>query len=259
MSKKQRYRSFSKRLTRRIMLALTLALIVVAACFNWLEADVFTHYYKVYCNILLDVKNETVRKALYGVEVAVVNSTDDIEERLQSPDSVFSALRDELQRNPQIVGFFACFEPDYYPTEGRSFQPYAFWSGNRIDTMQISRTGNDYLEDDWYKRALAVDSGYWSEPYMDDAGSGKPMCTYSVPIHGRTGRKVGVFGADISLDWLYRKLRAIDKEYSFFKGFVKKHEEYRHAEHFLVVDHHRQRRDIHCPSRQETYPCRQFL
>ena len=70
MSKKQQYRSFSKRLTRRIMLALTLALLVVAACFNWLEADVFTHYYKVYCKILLDVKNETVRKALYGVEVA---------------------------------------------------------------------------------------------------------------------------------------------------------------------------------------------
>ena len=220
MSKKQRFRSFSKRLTRRIMLALTLALIVVAACFNWLEADVFTHYYKVYCKILLDVKNETVRKALYGVEVAVMNSTDDLEERLQSPATIFSALRDELQRNPQIVGFFACFEPDYYPSQGRSFQPYAFWRDGRIDTMQIAKEGNDYLEDDWYGRALAADSGYWSEPYMDDAGSGTPMCTYSVPIHDRTGRKVGVFGADISLDWLHEKLRAIDKEYNFFKGFI---------------------------------------
>ena len=46
---------------------------------------------------------------------------------------------------------------------------------------------------------------------MDDAGSGKPMCTYSVPIHDHTGRKVGVFGADISLDWLHGQLRAIDK------------------------------------------------
>ena len=54
---KQRYRSFSKRLTRRIMLALTLALIVVATCFNWIEADVFTRYDKLYCKLLLDVKN----------------------------------------------------------------------------------------------------------------------------------------------------------------------------------------------------------
>ena len=218
---KQRYRSFSKRLTRRIMLALTLALIAVAACFNWLEADTFTHYYKVYCKILLDVKNETVRKALYGVEVAVMNSTDELEERLQNPATVFSALRDELQRNPQIVGFFACFEPNYYPSQGRSFQPYAFWRDGRIDTMQIARKGNDYLEDDWYQRAFAVDSGYWSEPYIDDAGSGALMCTYSVPIHDHTGRKVGVFGADISLDWLYGQLSAIDKEYSYFKGFIK--------------------------------------
>ena len=221
MSKKQRFRSFSKRLTRRIMLALTLALIVVAACFNWLEADVFTHYYKVYCKILLDVKNETVRKALYGVEVAVMNSTDDLEEQLQSPATVFNALRDELERNQQIVGFFACFEPDYYPSQGHSFQPYAFWRDGQIDTMQIAKEGNDYLEDDWYGRALAADSGYWSEPYMDDAGSGSLMCTYSVPIHDRTGRKVGVFGADISLDWLHSQLKEIDKEYSFFKGFIK--------------------------------------
>ena len=67
--------------------------------------------------------------------------------------------------------------------------------------MQIAKTGNDYLKDDWYGRAFATDSGYWSEPYIDDAGSGALMCTYSVPIHDRTGRKVGVFGADISLDW----------------------------------------------------------
>ncbi len=89
---------------------------------------------------MLDVKKETVRKALYGVEVAVINSTDDLEEQLQS--------------------------------QGRSFQPYAFWRDGRIDTMQIAKTGNDYLEDDWYGRALATDSGYWSEPYIDDAGSG---------------------------------------------------------------------------------------
>lgn len=34
------------------------------------------------------------------------------------------------------------------------------------------------------------------------------------------GRKVGVFGADISLDWLHRQLTAIDKEYSLIKAFM---------------------------------------
>lgn len=87
--------------------------------------------------------------------------------------------------------------------------------------MQIAKKGNDYLEDDWYGRAFAADSGYWSEPYMDDAGRGGLMCSYSVPIHDHTGRKVGVFGADISLDWLHEQLKAIDKEYNFFKGFIK--------------------------------------
>ena len=115
---------------------------------------------------MLDVKKETVRKVLYGVEVAVINSTDDLEEQLQSPATVINALRDELQHNSQIVGFFACFEPDYYPSQGRSFQPYAFWRDGRIDTMQIAKTGNDYLEDDWYGRDVATDSGYWSEPWL---------------------------------------------------------------------------------------------
>ena len=39
MSNKQRFSSSSKRLTRRIMLALTLALIVVDTSFNWIEAS----------------------------------------------------------------------------------------------------------------------------------------------------------------------------------------------------------------------------
>ena len=86
--------------------------------------------------------------------------------------------------------------------------------------MQIARKGNDYLEDDWYRRAFAADSGYWSEPYMDDSGRDMLVCSYSIPIHDHMGRKVGVFGADISLDWLHRQLTAIDKEYSLIKAFM---------------------------------------
>ena len=55
---------------------------------------------------------------------------------------------------------------------------------------------------------------------MDDSGRDMLVCSYSIPIHDHMGRKVGVFGADISLDWLHRQLTAIDKEYSLIKAFM---------------------------------------
>ncbi|MBP3757815.1 MAG: SpoIIE family protein phosphatase [Prevotella sp.] len=36
------------------------------------------------------------------------------------------------------------------------------------------------------------------------------LCTYSLPIHDKTGRTVGVFAADVSLEWLTEQLHELD-------------------------------------------------
>lgn len=240
MFKKNRYRSFSRRLTRRIVLGLMLTLIAVTASILCVATRVMNDYTSNYFQALMDVENETVEKVLLGVEVAVANSIDDIEEQLQSPVTVFTALRDELECNPQILGFFVSFEPDYYASQGKWFEPYAIWRDGRIDTMQIGSAKNDYLSDDWYDRAFAADSGYWSEPYFDEAGAKTIVCSYSEPIHDSTGRKVGVFGADISLDWLHEQLQQLDRKTNV-EGLINVREEYKGDKmvwsYCFIVDH----------------------
>ena len=210
VKKKKKYNSFSKRLTRRIVLALTLAL----ALLNWLffiftttatESMIETTFQS-----MMDTENEAIEKVLYGVEVATHNSIDEIEVRLDTPDEVMTALADELKLNPHIKGFFVAFEADYYQGKGRWFEPYAVWNSQQIEQMQVGSEQHDYLKSEWYKEALQADSGYWSKPYFDRDGAKEMLCTYALPVHDKSGRKVGVFGADVSLGWMHRQLRKMD-------------------------------------------------
>ena len=205
-------RSFSKRLTWHIVLALILTLALFIASIFSLAVSWMGYFSRSYYQVLMDVENETIEKTLYGVETATANCIDDIEDHIATPESVSKALREELQRNPQIVGFFAAFEPDHYPSQGRWFEPYAVWRNGRIENMQTGSATHDYLSSEWYQETLKTDSGgYWSEPYFDETGAKMLLCTYAVPIHDKEGRKVGVFGADVSLDWLYSQLQELDK------------------------------------------------
>lgn len=230
-------------------------LVVFTVGIIWQAVKIMNYITSEYYLALMDTENEMVEKVLYGVEVAVTNSIDDIEEQLQSPESVYAALKDELRCNPQLVGFFACFEAGYYPSQGRWFEPYAVWNNGKIDTMQIASDKNDYLQDDWYKQTFAADSGYWSEPYIDDAGSGRLLCSYSMPISDSKGRKIGVFGADVSLDMLQDHLAALDQKTNF-DGAVEMEEKDRKERDFwsyaFIVDsqgtfiaHHDKKRILH--------------
>lgn len=204
-------RSFSKRLTRRIVLALMLMMAVVTVFILGVSTSWMVFKTRYYYQALMDVENETIEKELYSVETAIANSIDDVEEHIATPEGMFAALKDELKNNPQVVGFFAAFEADRYPSQGRWFEPYAVWRDGQIETMQVGSDVHDYFSSEWYQKALQTDSGgYWSEPYFDEEGAKMLVCSYAVPIRDKDGRKIGVFGADVSLDWLHTQLLQLD-------------------------------------------------
>ena len=204
--------SFSKRLTHRIVLALILTLAVIFAIFYYMAVGITKMLYEEDIYSIMDVQSEIVEKMLYGVELSVCSSVSGIEKTLARPETLYATLEEELNNHPHIAGFFTAFEAEYYPGQGRWFEPYAVRIGDSIVQKQVGSQVHDYLKSEWYQKALQNDNGYWSEPYMDDTGTGLPLCTYAIPLRDAKGRKVGVFGADVSLDWLHQELQKIDEK-----------------------------------------------
>jgi len=204
-------KSFSKRITRRIVIALVLTLALVAAAIFYEAFRTMELMTSAYYGHVADIENESVEKRLHDVQVAIHNSIDEVEWQLYNPDSVTMALVDKLKLNPRsVMGFGAAFEPNFFPREGSWFEPYAVWEGDDIEVAQIGDASHNYFNFDWYRKGMEADKGVWSEPYFDDSGAKTILCTYVVPIHDKHGHKVGVFGGDLSVDMLHEYLKGKD-------------------------------------------------
>ena len=204
-------KSFSRRLTHRIVIALTLALALVAAGIFYQAFSIMELMTSAYYGHVADIENESVEKRLHDVEVAMHNSIDEVERQLYNPDSVTMALVNRLKLNQHpVLAFGVAFEPNYYPQEGPWFEPYARRDNGEIEVLQIGNASHNYFNAEWYRKGMETDKGAWSEPYFDDSGARTLLCTYVMPIRNKHGHKVGVFGGDLSLDMLHEYLKGKD-------------------------------------------------
>ena len=136
------------------------------------------------------------------------NNRAEVETKMDSPEHVFDALKNILRVNKRLAGSFVAFEPDYFKGQGRWFEAYAYFADStRIECRQIGSERHDYFNGAWYQQALALDrndDGYLSDLYYDDTVNTGMFCSYALPVFDRQGRKVGVYGVDLSLEWVNR-------------------------------------------------------
>ncbi|MBQ4174572.1 MAG: SpoIIE family protein phosphatase [Prevotella sp.] len=210
---KLKFHSFSSRLTRRIIIALVLTMTFITALIFKLVTSAMAGLNEMYYQSVLDFTDETLEKVLTAVEVSAANNVDEVESWLSQPDKVYDAMESELKLNPHIIGFALAFEPNYYPQEGYWFEPYVVQRNSKtIERLQIGSAEHDYFKSSWYSIALKAEDGYWSNPYFDDAGAKMMVCSYMLPIHDHKGKTVGVFIADVSLNWLKEQIDEIDEK-----------------------------------------------
>lgn len=142
-----------------------------------------------------------IDQVLQSVEIAVNNMTWNVNEYINTPDSLYSLTTQLLKNNSHIVGSAIAFEPKYFPDKGTNFSPYSCYSGDSIVNIQLGTDEYDYHCSDWYKTPKSLNKAYWSEPYFDDGGGEIIMSTYSKPLYDNRGKMYAIFTADISLEW----------------------------------------------------------
>ena len=147
-----------------------------------------------------------VETMLQLAKTVTFNNRSDVEANMDSPEHVFDALERIMKINKCLAGCFVAFEPDYFKGQGRWFEAYAYHADStHVDCRQIGSPQHDYFNGAWYQRGLSLerdDDGYLTDLYYDDTVNSGMFCSYVIPVFDCQGRKVGVYGVDLNLDFL---------------------------------------------------------
>ncbi len=130
-------------------------------------------------------------------------------ELCDNTEELYSMLKTVLGRFQNLYGCYVAFVPDSLHGRERRFSPFASRAeGDSISAFDASADVN-YTERDWYKGALQSDEkGYWSLPYHDGIHNDL-VFSHSRKVYDKSGRMVGVAGADYTLSWTKHKLEDI--------------------------------------------------
>ena len=206
----KRLKSFSSRLTRTITIIFLVTMIIISLLASFLTiAGVYSSYKEHFADAIGNI-SRNITANLEKVEISGLNIADEVKWHITSPELIIKTLEYEIDVNRNLTGCGIGFVPEYFPSKGRWFEPYAQIVDNKPYVHDIGSASHDYHNTEWFKTGLSSKGGSWSSPYLDKDGAGTLLCTYILPITDPQGKLAGVFGADISLDWLANLLRDID-------------------------------------------------
>ena len=195
----------SRRITWRVILTMVIINVIIIVAVFLFDLDVSLFGSEKRAQYIMEGIDGKLTTMLSGVEITATNNVAEFEENLDNPEKVFEAMEHELRFNNRYLGYGIGFEPDYYPSQGRWFEPYVrFVDSTHVEREQIGSAQHDYHKQEWYIKGLALDKGGWflTDPYFDKDGGKRILSTYVKPLFDRQGRRVGVYGIDLNLTWL---------------------------------------------------------
>ena len=149
-----------------------------------------------------------INAATVELEAAAKMLTNMAELSLDYPDGIFTCTSTLLETLDNVESAGVAFVPDYYPSKGRWYEVCSSriieGDSTRIYTRQIGGAHHDYFQSEWFQNGLTIDSAWWSEPYLDDAGAQKMVVSCSHPVRDKAGNIVAVVCIDLSLSKLHR-------------------------------------------------------
>lgn len=158
--------------------------------------------------VVMNTKSEVILHALERTEITMRENLWIVKRSMAHPDSVFSALVRLIDDDPDVVGGCLAFRPDFYPSKGRLFEPYASIQPDGSTLVeQIAGPDHDYTLNEEYIWVLENRRTSWTDPYKYGPDS-LAFSTYLSPIYDEDGEIEAVCGMDIDLSWLGDTLNA---------------------------------------------------
>ena len=195
----------SSRITWRVILIMAIFSVFIIGVVFLFDMTISGMESETRSQYIIDGIDGKLTTMLSGVEITATNNVAEFEENLDNPEKLCKAMEHELRFNNRYLGCGMGFEPDYFPSQGRWFEPYVrFVDSTHVERDQIGSAQHDYHNQDWYIKGLSLEKGegFLTDPYFDDAGGKCLLSTYVTPIFDRQGRLVGVYGIDLNLSWL---------------------------------------------------------
>ena len=158
--------------------------------------------------VVLNTMSEVILHSLESTEITMRENIWNVKRSMAHPDSVFSAVVRLIDDDPDVVGGCLAFRPDFYPSKGRLFEPYAsIQPDGSILLEQIAGPDHDYTLNEEYIWVLENRCNSWTDPYKYGPDS-LSLTTYLSPIFDEKGEIEAVCGIDIDLSWLGDTLNA---------------------------------------------------
>ena len=197
------------------MLTVMIVTVIIALIVSYISSSAVLMGTKENVQSRMEIANQHINSVLVGVEVAVANTIPEVENSLSNPDKMYGVVRRLLELNPNIIGSTVAFEPNYYPSKGKQFSPYAYRDiDSTVLTKQLGSNDYEYHYMDWYLIPKLLKRNYWSEPYYDKGGGEQMMTTYSRPLFDASGNIYAIITADVSLEWLTELVTESDLDFN---------------------------------------------
>lgn len=198
---------------RRLYLTISIVILIITGLSYWafwqaMKAETNVRYFG-----LQNMVSARMEKTIKAMEMSAVNVFNNVEKHLDSPHAVIEALESESDLNPDVMGYFAAFEPYYFKEEGQWFEPYVHHTEDaKYEMTQVGNERHDYTKSQWYISAKNSKQAFWSDPYYyyDGTEISGHYTTFVKPVFDEDGQLVCVCGADITFDWLSKELERIN-------------------------------------------------
>lgn len=200
-------RSISTRFSLYIVFVVSvvfvIVLLIVSIFSHMLIAEESTHSSKSKLEATIAELNQIVSQVESSTEMASWM----VKEYCNDTNYLYNITKRLVEQNSSIVGSAIAFRPDYF--EGRHlYSPYSVedMQSGCVTSFQMANDNYDYLTMEWFSKPYETGKAAWCEPYFDDGGGDFMMSTYSVPLTDDQGKVFAVLTADISLDWMSKRI-----------------------------------------------------